>query len=157
MPTRQTCPLWSFTGSTQVRLSRHCAFWPSGLGGNAGPPPVHDMPPPMSWSNVTVISVSSGSTSFAPTAGEVAIILGGACALLPAGDPVAESSVSALPLPSGKRFHTSVQGLPMPVWVKVSPSILTRNLKVCPIRLVVLSLAYSTVSRYSLPLDRKST
>src|ERR1039458_4694888 len=54
-----------------------------GTRGNSGPPPVHDMPPPMSWSNVTVISVTSGSTSFAPTAGEVAIILGGACALLP--------------------------------------------------------------------------
>jgi len=35
------------------------------------------MPPPISWSNVTVISASPESTSVAPTCGEVATIFGG--------------------------------------------------------------------------------
>src|ERR1035441_2783842 len=46
------------------------------------------------------------------------------------------------------RFQTSFHGLPMPVWVRVSPSILRVNLRVCLMRLVVPSLAYSTDSRY---------
>ncbi len=44
----------------------------------------------------------------------------------------------------------------MPVCVRVSPSTLIVSLKVCLMRLVVPSLAYSTVSRYSFPLSALS-